>query len=271
MQKRSIERLSKENSFLRERGEFMSKELDSALSEMKTRENDHARVQEEHLCQISSLKEKIAFVSEERKQLENSLGCEIRSLEESNQKLNRQVKVSHKEISALAAELEAMRSEKSSLQEKTAMQEEEIKRCGMKNDVLSAQIREITVKQTEAEATIEGLKSEIKVLTVDKRRMEEETTLTVESLRKQMKEAADEKKSIVTQLQGKISKMEESYQSALQKMEGDLAEKISLIASLQFESNLRKEKNALVLARAYKVVKGIKGEPTSLDASNDAR
>jgi chromosome segregation ATPase len=266
-QNRSIERLVKENSFLRERGEFMSKELDCALSEMKTREKDHLSIKEEYLSQIACLKDKVSAISEERKKLEESLCDEIKILEERNQRLHRQVKERQNELLVLSKDMDAMAREKYSLQEKMAQQEEEIRRYGIKNEVLSVRMREIVVQQTEAEAIIEELKSEIQVLTDEKLGVEEEATSTVESRTKPIKEPLEDKLSEETQLPGKSSAVEKSYSSVLQKTEDDLAENRFLMESVPLESHLRKEKNALVWARAYQVVQGIKGEAKRKDVS----
>jgi hypothetical protein len=265
-QNRSIERLVKENSFLRERGEFMSKELDCALSEIKTREKDHLSIKEEYLSQIAYLKDKVSAISEERKKLEESLCDEIKILEERNQRLNRQVKERQSELLVLSKDMDAMAREKYSLEEKMAQQEEEIRRYGIKNDVLSVRMREIVVQQTEAEAIIEELKSEIQVLTDEKLGVEEGATSTVETRTKSIKEPLEDKKSEATLL-GKSSAIEKSYSSDLPKKVGDLAEKRFLMESPRFESHTRKEKNALVLARAYQVVQGIKGEAKRKDIS----
>lgn len=261
-QNRSIERLVKENSFLRERGEFMSKELDCALSEMKTREKDHLSIKEEYLSQIAYLKDKVAAISEERKKLEESLSDEIKILEERNQRLNRQVKERQNELLILSKDMDAMAREKSTLQEKLEQKEEEIRRCAIKNDVLSARMREIVVKQTEAETIIEELRSEIQVLTDDKLGEEEEASSTSESAKRRIPEPLEDKNVDVAHLQQKTPEIEKSNQSVAPMTQGEhrfLAESVPL----------KNEKSALVLARAYEIVQGIK-EARRLAESNDS-
>mmetsp|Transcript_20806 Transcript_20806/g.29673 ORF Transcript_20806/g.29673 Transcript_20806/m.29673 type:complete len:654 (-) Transcript_20806:111-2072(-) len=269
-QKRYIERLVKESTGARERCDFLSKELDAMLNEMKTRESDYSRIQDDHAQLVSSLKEKNSLLTEEKKQQEYTFGREIKTLEECNTKLVCQIDDINKELSCLIKQLETMTSEKALLQDKLALKEEDVRRNGIKNDALTLELRTAALKQSEAEATIEQLRSEILTLREERFKAEVENSSVVESLRKQVQNAVEEKQSTETQLHKEISELRDSNKNVLQKMQADLAEKNSMIASLQLESNMRKEKNALILSRAYQVVHGIKDKSALLDQETPA-
>lgn len=257
-QKRYIERLVKESASARERCDFLGKELDVILNEMKTREIDYSRIQDDHAQQVSSLKEKNKLLTEEKKHQEYTLRREVTTLEDCNMKLRCQIDDINKQLSSLMKQLETMTSERTLLRDELFLKEEDIRRNGIKNDALTLELQTAALKQSEAEATVEHLRSEILTLREERLKAEAENASVVESLRKQVQSTIEEKQSIETQLLKEISEMRDSNTNVLQKMEADLAEKDSIIASLQLESNMRKEKNALILSRAYQVVHGIK-------------